>query len=1140
MQIPTGSEGERLLAILDLWHKIEFFIPYDLSRRAAGDENRTAFWLHAETLEDDSAAVRRPVVPEHKEITGLTLFLGVFSKSETTRASRNFASPAGGMADFEDAERGDLDGDTCFASLELDPHGNPIFQTFSISTLPWALGQIREHGLAALSSEAFADGKKRLQELLGNFQAQRRLSHQPSEEGDNQPLAPAEILALHALLCEWAGFVPDSGKPIALVEIRYRDKPSKPTVKLLPAPPEHGAAGDDDHDEEDITPDQEIGILNSFFIEDIERAMDCVRSGAVPEPLRRYLTPLAPGARIDLYTEAGRRALIRSLHPRNLNTGRWLAETHHAMSLMQQFAINTALETLSDTGLFSVNGPPGTGKTTLLRDIFADNIVRRARALAALRTARDAFDDASRKIRFRDGSEASISNLDTSLTGFEMVVASSNNTAVENISRDLPKQSSITKGKSFGYLQTVAHKIAAQKDNGSFTALDDETRPWGLIACALGKSGNRRAFKERFAFMPAKDKDKAKPGWSGPDMPQTIWEWRTSYRGPTFAEAGRRFRDADEAVRSMIDEYGQLADLHGEIATTSPDAFCGPARKAVETAEAAVLLAQDRYAAAESQLLAIRAELARLKEEERLLDRSTPAWWKRMLPSSDNQEHRKNIKSNAREQIALRRTLGGCERDLAGKDRPALEKALQERERAKRDLNARQKAWDEKSARFEELRQRLGGPALPVDLDDLETDRLQIEGLWHSDRLADLRSTLLEEALTLHEAWLAEVSRPGGGFGGNIVAITKLLSGNVPDDAADVLPIWQSLFMIVPVISTTFASLARQFAGLGPASIGWVFVDEAGQAVPQAAVGALMRARRLMAIGDPLQIEPVFTLPGALIRSLCRLSPHTRTETYSPNHVSVQTLADAANRYGTALPSEDGNGLWIGSPLRVHRRCIDPMFSIANRIAYRDKMVFGLKERQPAGDAWPFYGDSVWIDVRGKVVGRQRVPEQIDFVVDVLTATYRRDGVLPDLYVISPFKEIKNALKTALERAVWIDAAGSRTSPPQLKKWLKDRIGTVHTFQGKERDTVFMVLGADRQHAGAAAWASSKPNLLNVALTRAQRRFHIVGDRGFWETMPYFREVAGALEPVSAQDFLHALRSAPPVVETSARRDGSF
>lgn len=1119
MQTNTESaERERLLAILDFWHKIEFFIPYDLSARAARREGRCVFRLHAQTLEDDGAVLKRPVIPQEKEIAGITLFLGVFAKSEIAEAGRHLGRAAGDTAEHEDAERGDLDGDTCFASLDLDSAGNPLFETFAISTLPWALGRTRKSGLSSLDFRSFADSKRQLAELLQNVEAQRLLDHSP-EGGGDQPLDPAEILALHELLCNWAGFVPKRERPVALVEIRFRDRQEKPAWRALPPPRADGAPADDDHD--DAAAEKDIGILNSFFIEDIEEAMAHIRHGAVPEPLRQYLTPRAREEQIDLYSEEGRRALLDALSPRNLNRGRWLGEPHHAMSLMQQFAINSATATLSETGLYSVNGPPGTGKTTLLRDMFADTIVGRARVLATLETARDAFDGRPGSIVFSDGSTASLSVLKRDLAGFEMVVASANNTAVENISRDLPKRRSIADTSTFGYLQTVAHKIAAQKDSGRFLDLSDDDRPWGLIACALGKAANRRAFKERFAFMPVEDD--ARPTWSGPDKPQNIWDWLRSYKGPTFAAAARRFRAADDAVSESLGHYARYADLHREVGLVSLDAFCQKAREEAEAAADECRRAQELHDGAITEMQTLEERLSQLKEEERLLDCSSPVWWQRVLPTALGREHRNNRVANAQEQLVLHKAMAECERDLTAKHAPALKQAVQRSAEAEERLRSRKAAWSKKREGFERLGEKLGHPPAPERLDDLETDRFQIDGLWHSDELAGLRSALLEAALALHEAWLAEVGSKGGGFGGNIVAIVKLLSGNDPVERDQVAVIWQSLFMIVPVVSTTFASFARQFRGLGPGSIGWLFVDEAGQAVPQAAVGALMRAQRAMMIGDPLQIEPVFSLPSALIADIAALSPHTAEGHYAPNRVSAQTLADAANRFGTTVPAEGGDGLWIGSPLRVHRRCIDPMFSLANRIAYRDKMVFGGRLLFAGEDAAPFYGDSAWIDIEGKVCGKQTVPEQVGFIVDVLTATYRRDGALPDIYIISPFKETKNALKEALLRATWIGQENIRSSPPKFQKWLQDRIGTVHTFQGKEEDAVFMVLGTDADHAGAAVWASSRPNLLNVAATRARRRFYIVADRDLWGGVPYFREAARALETVQAKEFLKRL-----------------
>ena len=60
------------------------------------------------------------------------------------------------------------------------------------------------------------------------------------------------------------------------------------------------------------------------------------------------------------------------------------------------------------------------------------------------------------------------------------------------------------------------------------------------------------------------------------------------------------------------------------------------------------------------------------------------------------------------------------------------------------------------------------------------------------------------------------------------------------------------------------------------------------------------------------------------------------------------------------------------------------------------------------------------------------------------------------------------------------------------------RIGTVHTFQGKEADEVIFLLGCDRSDAakGAVNWVNE--NIVNVAVTRAKYRLYVIGDAETW------------------------------------------
>ncbi|MBC3843280.1 ATP-binding domain-containing protein [Streptacidiphilus sp. 4-A2] len=99
-----------------------------------------------------------------------------------------------------------------------------------------------------------------------------------------------------------------------------------------------------------------------------------------------------------------------------------------------------------------------------------------------------------------------------------------------------------------------------------------------------------------------------------------------------------------------------------------------------------------------------------------------------------------------------------------------------------------------------------------------------------------------------------------------------------------------------------------------------------------------------------------------------------------------------------------------------------------------------------------------------------------------------------DVFVISPFRDVVNGAK-------------------EITKGLIDpaRVGTVHTAQGKEADIVILVLGTDPAKPGARGWAAKRPNLLNVAVSRAKRRLFVIGNRTLWHEQRFYSTLADRL-----------------------------
>lgn len=263
-------------------------------------------------------------------------------------------------------------------------------------------------------------------------------------------------------------------------------------------------------------------------------------------------------------------------------------------------------------------------------------------------------------------------------------------------------------------------------------------------------------------------------------------------------------------------------------------------------------------------------------------------------------------------------------------------------------------------------------------------------------------------------------------------------------------------------------------------------------------------------MGDPLQVEPVFTTEPKLTESQCHAVLGDDGSDWNPQLWSVQQISDRSNAFGCMLSVMEQQQ-WIGIPLWVHRRCIEPMFSIANEIAYDGRMIHGLSGDKIHPQQHRILGANHWQISRGQCSVKQ-YKEALG--TDTLTLLYKLAGsgqCLSEVYIITPFRAVKQQLVQVIDRHKNELCRLMGFTQKQYYRWRSRHIGTVHTFQGKENNTVILVLGCDPQQSGGAAWAASKPNLLNVALTRAKQHIFVIGDPGVWKNRNYFSVLAKEL-----------------------------
>lgn len=829
---------------------------------------------------------------------------------------------------------------------------------------------------------------------------------------------------------------------------------------------------------EEVPKDSEpnTGFLNSFYLDDLNYLTSLGKEN-LSATLQQYLT-LEPdkNKRRDLIQQ--KQFLFDAIHPNQLTAGRWPSNVEYGLYAAQTGAVNTIFSNLRNTeGLQGVNGPPGTGKTTLLLDVIAEVIVERAKKISELGCS-SIFNKGYHKIVKESGYDLYTYNLNSKLQNdFGIVVASNNNAAVENISKELPAKAKIDKSvfQDADYFSKCSTKLI-------------EEESWGILAAALGNAKNRSNFKNSFWMT---NKEEGILGFQ--DILYNLYKDENDDQTGHYSNA---FEQENEKFKDLLVEFEAFKKTASKFHDLTPQFIINKKQKKTILAELKQIeenldqLLKEKASVADQQNN-VKIDAERIQSALQLHNQRKPSFF--FFQKLFGTESFKKWNREAGEILGhlnqVNRELDILRQKLKSNDEQtqkliSKQKSLNiELSKLKTFFDSYEKLQNELNIKYEIDTKNI------FDISFYEKNILDVHLLnpYHSPKVAKLRSEILLSALQLHhDVILANAKN----IRNNMKAYFEMIAGWIKVDSKVSQNLWDTFFMCVPVVSTTLASASRLFPNTDKKQIGWLLIDEAGQATPQSAAGLIHRSKRCVIVGDPLQVEPVVTMPEKLMSKL--RNQHNVPVDWSPYRVSVQQLADRVSTAGTYMTvGNTDKKIWTGFPLRTHRRCDDPMFSIANKIAYSDQMVKAVNKNSEE----KYIGASSWFNVNTDVtlLNKHVVIEEINLLQQKIQEL-RNSGFKEYIYVISPFKSIAAYCESVFR--------GDK----------KVSCGTIHRFQGKEADIVFLVLGSDPKSSGARNWASQKPNMLNVALTRAKKRIYVIGNKKLWASCSYFDSMAKVLK----------------------------
>lgn len=731
----------------------------------------------------------------------------------------------------------------------------------------------------------------------------------------------------------------------------------------------------------------------------------------------------------------------------------------HNGSYTSDYAINEkqakVLAAYREADLLAVNGPPGTGKTTILKEIISDNFVRKTNELIKI------WDKPWTEVG-KENQKIYCSPLKGKCS-YSMVIASGNNNAVDNIGTLL---------QEIPFFTQILDK-------------EDENNIKGIFCARLGKFDNMKSFQSQI-LMPLitylrKD---------------DIYDEAVSL---IHINKYQSIQHELEVLNEFITAYiTKRKEVIQEIDTLNLFAINWN-REDVETKQTEIieeqdLLMKDKH---NNEAIVISYKEKEKKRNEEILQKSA-----NIQQYSRDLNNKQNIITKIESNLS-KGFLGKFKASRLEKKHGNLEMLISELNHLEQDLEILKEVNEENRVENNKLKEERMRIEADIDIKELKLKTLveqkniiekfylllsdfqqlqelgltdlswnaSIDKLFNHMYITSKRNDLFKLSLSITEdyickyreemvfnlrkvypdKWLQPFYKPTYRYD---EGYTECLKG-----------LWESMFLCFPVMTTTLFSFDRKKFPIIKEIFDTLLLDEAGQSAIHTAVTPLYRFRKAVIVGDVFQLEPIHKHNNLVIET------SSIDEVYRPlldiNENSVQHAADRGSFAFDKL-----NGEHVGIVLNEHRRCEESIIAFSNENVYDNSLIMTKKdtEKKLLGSNFSM------LDVRGRKSDKNTNEAELimcEKVIEKLISLHGEE-YQKEIGIITPYKNQAKELE---------------------KRFPNIESGTIHVFQGKEKEVIILSLVVDDTcKFSGVNFIGNKPNFMNVAFSRAKKQLILIGN----------------------------------------------